>query len=117
MPLCRSGQPARAEGELVDVVLSVFGLIFATDADRAFAEMMRVLGPDGRAFLSLWVPVGPMDAMVGVFARAIAAATGASSRRFAWHDARAVSELAARHRAEVQFHDGKLRIVAESAEA
>jgi SAM-dependent methyltransferase len=100
-----------------DAVLSVFGLIFGADADRAFAEMMRVLQADGRALFSVWVPAGPIDAMVGVFARAIAAATGASSTRFAWHDGQAVAELAARHRAEVRFHDGSLTIVADSPEA
>lgn len=105
------------EVDSFDVVLSAFGLIFATDADRAFTELLRVLRPDGRALYSAWVPAGPMDAMVGVFARAIAAETGQSSPRFAWHDAAAVDELAARHGAEVHLHDGQLPIVAESAEA
>ena len=52
-----------------DVALSVFGLIFATDARRAFGEMMRVLRPSGRALLSVWIPPGqstrwsaPLDA-------------------------------------------------------
>jgi SAM-dependent methyltransferase len=100
-----------------EVALSVFGLVFAPDVDRAFAEMMRVLRQDGRAFCSAWIPAGTMNAMVGVFARALAAATGASSPRFAWHDAHAVSELAARNGAEVQFHDRQLRILADSPEA
>jgi SAM-dependent methyltransferase len=100
-----------------DVALSVFGLIFAEDADGAFAEMMRVLGPNGRAFLSVWIPAGPIDAMVGVFARAMAAATGSSPPRFAWHDPQAVGDLAARHGAQVEFHDSELRIVGESPEA
>ena len=61
-----------------DVALSVFGLIFAGDASRAFDEMIRVLRPSGRALFSVWVPAGPIDAMVGTFGRAIAAATGSS---------------------------------------
>jgi SAM-dependent methyltransferase len=105
------------EDSSFDVALSVFGLVFAADADRAFAELIRVLRSDGRAFVSVWEPVGPIDAMVGVFARAIAAAVGSSPSRFPWHDARAVGELAARHDATVQGHDGELRIVAESPEA
>ena len=100
-----------------DVALSVFGLVFAPDVDRSFAEMMRVLRPDGRALCSAWIPAGPLDAMVSVFARAMAAATGAGSPRFAWHDPQAVSELAARNGAEIRFHDGELRILAESPEA
>ena len=59
-----------------DVALSVFGLIFAADASRAFDEMIRVLGPAGRALFSVWVPAGPVNAMVATFGRALAAATG-----------------------------------------
>jgi SAM-dependent methyltransferase len=100
-----------------DVALSVFGLVFAANVDRAFAEMMRVLRPDGRALFTAWIPAGPIDAMVGVVVRAVTAATGASSPRFAWHDAREVGELAARNGAEVQFSDSELEILAESPEA
>jgi SAM-dependent methyltransferase len=100
-----------------DVALSVFGLIFASDPSRAFAEMMRVLKPGGRALLSVWVPAGPIDAMVGTFGRAMAAATGSAGNRFPWHDPEAVGELAARHGASVRVHDGALRITAESPEA
>lgn len=100
-----------------DVALSVFGLIFATDAERAFAEMIRVLRPSGRALVSVWVPEGPIDRMVGVFAQAIAAATGSRPARFPWHDTTAICQIAARHDATAQFHDGALAIVAESPEA
>jgi len=99
-----------------DVALSVFGVIFAWDPKRAFAEMIRVLKARGRALLSVWVPAGPIDAMVGTFGRAIAAATGSAPHRFAWHDSEAVGELAARHGASVRVHDGALRITAESPE-
>jgi SAM-dependent methyltransferase len=100
-----------------DVALSVFGLIFAADASRAFEEMIRVLRPDGRALLAVWVPAGPVDAAVGTFGRAVAAATGSTPRRFAWHDEAAVSELAARCGATVQIHEGELRITGASPEA
>jgi SAM-dependent methyltransferase len=100
-----------------DVALSVFGLIFTGDPDRAFAEMMRVLRADGRALLSVWVPAGPINAVVGVFGRAMAAATGSTPNRFAWHDPAAVRELAARHDAEIQVHDAELEITGESPEA
>ena len=100
-----------------DVALSVFGLIFATDAGRAFDEMMRVLAPAGRALFSVWVPAGPINAMVATFGRAVVAATGRRPHRFAWHEADAVGGLAARHRAHVQIHEGQLRITAPSPEA
>jgi hypothetical protein len=55
--------------------------------------------------------------MVGTFGRALAAATGSSPNRFAWHDAAAVGELAGRHGAHVKVHEGQLRITAASPEA
>ncbi|HEY2654886.1 MAG TPA: methyltransferase domain-containing protein [Solirubrobacteraceae bacterium] len=105
------------ESAAFDVALSVFGLIFTSDPDRAFAEMMRVLKADGRALLSVWVPAGPIDAVVGVLGRAMAAATGSTPKRFAWHDPDAVRELAARHDAEIQVRDAQLDITGESPEA
>ncbi len=100
-----------------DVALSVFGLIFAADPSHAFAEMVRVLQADGRALLAVWVPAGPIDAMVGTFGRAMAAATGSTPNRFAWHDPEAVGELAARNGARVRIHEGVLTITGESPEA
>jgi SAM-dependent methyltransferase len=100
-----------------DVALSIFGLIFASDPEQAFAEMIRVLKVTGRALLSVWVPAGPIDAMVGTFGRAMAAATGSARDRFAWHDPEAVGDLAARQDAHLRVHDGLLRITAESPEA
>jgi SAM-dependent methyltransferase len=105
------------EDRSFDVALSVFGVIFAQDARRAFSELVRVLRPGGRALVSAWVPAGPIDAMVGVFGRAIAEATGRAPKRFAWHDFEAVSELAADSGARVVMHGGELAITGESPEA
>ena len=71
------------ESAAFDVAQSVFGLIFAGDPDRAFGEMLRVLRADGRGLLSVWVPAGPIDAVVGIIGRAVAAATGPTPKRFA----------------------------------
>jgi SAM-dependent methyltransferase len=100
-----------------DVALSVFGLIFAADPDRALGEMLRVLRPGGRALFTAWIPEGPIDAMVGVFSRAVAAVTGPQPPRFPWHDPAAVAELAARHGAEARFSASTLTVVADSPEA
>jgi ubiquinone/menaquinone biosynthesis C-methylase UbiE len=101
-----------------DVALSVFGLIFAGDARRAFDEMIRVLRPAGRAIFSVWVPAGPIDAVVGTFGRAVAAATDRpSAKRFAWHDAEAISELAGADGARIEVQEAELRITGDSPEA
>jgi SAM-dependent methyltransferase len=101
-----------------DVAVSVFGLIFAADAGRALGEMMRVLRRPGRALFSVWMPAGPIHAMVGVFGRAVAAATGSGGgERFAWHDAAEVCALVARHGAQARIHEGRLAITGASPEA
>jgi hypothetical protein len=79
--------------------------------------MIRVLRAGGRALVSVWVRAGPIDAMFGVFGRAMTAAIGSTPKRFAWHDPKAVGELAARHDARVRVHDAQLSITAESPEA
>lgn len=44
-----------------DAVVSVFGVIFAPDADRAAGELLRVTRPGGRVALATWVPTGPIS--------------------------------------------------------
>ena len=100
-----------------DAVLSIFGVIFAAAPDRAAAELVRVLAPGGRGLLTIWIPEGTIDAMVGIAIRAIQAATGVAAERFPWSDRDAVSELFARHGASVSFEEASVAFVAESPEA
>src|SRR4051794_31856542 len=76
-----------------DVVLSVFGVIFAPDAQAAAREIARVTAPGGRVVLSAWIPTGAMTSAVRVAREAIARATGAPAGPppFAWHDAGALA--------------------------
>ena len=55
-----------------DVVLSVFGVIFASDPAQALGEVGRVLRPGGRVLVSAWVPAGPIDGMLVAMGRILA---------------------------------------------
>jgi SAM-dependent methyltransferase len=102
--------------ESFDCVISVFGIIFATDPERAAAEFMRVLAPGGRGLISVWVPAGPIDAMIGVFMRAVGQAAGSQPNRFGWNDEDAVRGLLAPYGAELRWHEGAVQFTAGSPE-
>jgi SAM-dependent methyltransferase len=77
-----------------DVVVSVFGLIFASDPAQAMRELARVLAPSGRAYVTAWIPAGPIDAMLSAMGRILGRVTQARPpRRFPWSDAARVQEL------------------------
>ena len=101
-----------------DVVLSVFGIIFAPDPRHAFSEVVRVLRPGGRALITAWTPEGAIAEVSALLGHAVAEATGAPpNRRFAWHDSGAIAELAASHAVDAHFlQDRHVTFTAESAE-
>jgi SAM-dependent methyltransferase len=99
-----------------ECVTSVFGLIFAADPQRAVSELLRVLAPGGRGLISVWVPAGAIDAMVGVFMRAAAQAASPPPPRLRWSDEEAVAELFSPHGVELRWHDAVLEITAGSPE-
>src|ERR1700760_1204208 len=43
-----------------DIVVSVFGVIFAPDRERALKEVARACAPGARVFVTAWVPAGPI---------------------------------------------------------
>jgi|SRR3954447_21156790 SAM-dependent methyltransferase len=100
-----------------DAVVSVFGVIFAPDAERAVGEMRRVLAPGGRIVLSAWQPDGAVHRMVGVLGRGLVAAGAPSRPSFAWHDPDAIAGLAAARGAAVDAEDAGLPIRGDSPEA
>lgn len=101
-----------------DVVVSVFGVIFAPDAARAFAEIVRVMRPGGRAFITAWMPEGTIHQMVGVFVAAVGAATGSPPPEPStkWYDPESVRAAAARHGVTAAFHEGEIGFTAASPE-
>lgn len=84
------------DDDAADVVLSVFGVIFAQDPARALGEVARILRPRGRVLVSAWVPAGPIDAMLTAMGRIVGRVTGAPPRqRFPWADPAALAPVAA----------------------
>ena len=89
----------------VDIMVSVFGVIFAPDPVAAAAEMGRVSAPHGRIVLSAWVPGGAVS-QVGRMARETAMAAldaPPAPPPFAWHDHDALSGLMAPHGFSVEL--------------
>ena len=78
----------------VDVVISVFGLIFAPDPSRAVQEVARVVRPGGRVYLTAWIPAGPIDGALTAVGRIVRRLTQSPPRkRFPWSDGTAVEAL------------------------
>lgn len=62
-----------------DAVLSVFGVMFAPDQERAAAEMLRVCRSKGTIALACWTPDGFLGDMFRVMARHVAPPAGLRS--------------------------------------
>jgi SAM-dependent methyltransferase len=102
----------------VDVVLSVFAVIFAPDAGEAAEEMARVLASDARIVLSAWIPGGPISEMNGVAAETVRQALGLPSgpEPFRWHDRDALTGLLSPHGFRVTVEEQHLAFTGSSAE-
>lgn len=106
------------DGE-ADVVLSVFGVIFAPDAAAAAAELARVTAPGGRIVLSAWLPGGAISDVARIARRAVGQALGRSdgSPPFAWQDAEALAGLLGPYGFEVSTTEERLAFTAASPRA
>jgi SAM-dependent methyltransferase len=105
------------DGE-ADVVLSVFGVIFAPDAAAAVGEIARVTAPGGRIAISAWIPEGTISDGMKVVREAIDRAMGGPSgpQGFAWHQHDVLSDLFAAHGfGEIAVHEEQLAFTAASA--
>jgi SAM-dependent methyltransferase len=100
----------------VDLLVSVFGVIFAPDAQVAAAEMARVLAPGGRIVLSAWVPDGALWEVQRIRSEALVAAGGAvrGASSFAWHDEHALAGLLGPHGFSVELEKAQLSFSAAS---
>lgn len=52
-----------------DVVISIFGAMFAPDQEKAASELLRVCKPGGRIGMANWVPDGPVSTMFAIVAK------------------------------------------------
>ena len=101
----------------VDVILSVFALIFVPDPGAAAAEMSRVLAPGGRIVLSAWIPAGAMFEMTSTAADAARKAVGTppGPAPFAWEQRDALLDLLGPHGFSVEVTHHALAFTASSA--
>ena len=65
--------------ESFDVVLSVFGVMFTPNQERAAAELLRVTRPGGRIGLANWTPTGFIGRMLKTVGRYVPPPTGIRS--------------------------------------
>ncbi|MGY0232100.1 methyltransferase domain-containing protein [Longispora urticae] len=79
--------------EAFDVVLSVFGVMYAADHAAAAAELARVGAPGARIVLASWVPGGAMPAMGAVLGGYLPPPPPASGPPSRWGDPEALAAL------------------------
>jgi SAM-dependent methyltransferase len=113
------GAAIPVDGGTIDVVVSVFGVIFAPDATAAAAELARVVTPHGRIVLSAWLPGGAVGEVVRMSRQTAMAALGAppGPPPFAWHDREKLSGLLGPHGFEVSIERHDHTFTASSIDA
>lgn len=106
------------EDDAADLVLSVFGVIFAPDPAAAAAEIDRVLAPEGRIVLSAWIPGGAISKAVRVGREAVERVRGTppGPPPFAWHDRDALADLLSPWGFEVELEEREISFSAASAQ-
>lgn len=106
------------DGE-ADLVVSVFGVIFARDPRAAAAELARVTAPGGRIVLSAWIPGGAISEAVRLAGRTVARAVGAPppAPPFPWHEREALGDLFGPHGFEVTTDEHRIAFTGKSPSA
>jgi len=101
-----------------DLILSVFGVIFAPDPAAAIAEMARVLAPAGRIVITSWLPGGAVGRIASTAQAAVRDALGlpASTPGLAWHNPDQVAGVAAAYGLRVSAVERTIAFTAGSPE-
>jgi SAM-dependent methyltransferase len=113
--LGEAGSLPIADGE-ADLVVSVFGVIFAPEPRAAATESSRVTKAAGRILLSAWIPEGALSEVARTAGQAVARALGAppAAPPFAWHDRDALNDLLGPHGFEVETEEHRLAFTGSS---
>jgi SAM-dependent methyltransferase len=106
-----------ADGE-ADAVMSVFGVIFAPDAQAALTEMARACAPGGRIVLTAWIPDGAISRMARLSRDAVTRALGAppTGAPFPWHERDALAEMLEPHGFSLTSEERSISFSGESPE-
>ncbi len=82
-----------------NVVVSVFGVIFAEDPAAAAAEIARVTASDGRIVLAAWIPGGPISDAIRLTRETMSEILDQPppAPPFPWHELDALSDLFGPH--------------------
>jgi SAM-dependent methyltransferase len=87
-----------------DVVLSVFGVMYASDQEAAARELARCAAPDARIVLASWVPGSFMPAMGSALSTFLAPPPPSSGPPSRWGDPNALESLIAPHGLDLVSH-------------
>jgi len=103
--------------EEADVVLSAFGVMYASDHAAAARELVRVLAPAGRIALAAWIPGSVMPAMGATVAPYLPPLPSASAPPSRWGDPQSLSDLLAEAKAALhQSRGGRLDLRFQDAD-
>ncbi len=101
-----------------DAVVSVFGVIFASDAAAAAAEMARIAAPGGRIVVAAWMPGGALGDVMRLRREAVVSAGAPSGPTpFDWHDGAALRRLFAPAGFSIELDEQELTFAAASTQA
>ncbi|HEU4598140.1 MAG TPA: methyltransferase domain-containing protein, partial [Solirubrobacterales bacterium] len=104
------------EDGAADVLISVFGVIFAPDAAAAASEIARVVAPAGRVVLSAWIPAGAIADAARLGREAVNEALGvpAGPPPFPWHQREALADLFAPYGFALELEERELAFTSGS---
>ena len=102
-----------------DVAVSVFGMIFSPDAEKAARELVRVVRPGGRFVITSWIATGVIFEVGAILWQGASEVTGGGGARPSgpWSSAESITELFARNGATVEISSDSITFEAKSAEA